>query len=241
VSTTFTEAAVAFAGVMTVIEVALTFVISVPVVPPKVTAVVPVKLVPVIVTAVPPASPPEFGDKVEIVGVSTNVKAESEETEPPTPVNVTAIVPAACAGVTTVIEVSLVFVIDVPAVPPNVTADVPVKFVPVIVTVVPPAIGPAANPVAASTDEIVGVPINLNPPELVAVPPAVVNATSLAPAVPDGVVTVTEVALTLVSEVPALPSKVTLVVADKLVPVIVTVVDPAVGPLDGDTELIVGA
>ena len=76
---------------------------------------------------------------------------------------------------------------------------------------------------------------------LVAEPPAVVKTTSTAPAVLAGVTTVTDVALTLVSVVPAVPPKVTPVVAVKLVPVIVTVVEPAVGPLDGDTELIVGA
>ena len=76
---------------------------------------------------------------------------------------------------------------------------------------------------------------------LVAEPPAVVNTTSTAPAALAGVTTVTDVALILVSDVPAVPPKVTLVVADKFVPVIVTVVDPAVGPLTGDTEVIVGA
>ena len=35
-------------------------------------------------------------------------------------------------------EVALTFETEVPATPPKVTADVPVKFVPVIVTVVPP-------------------------------------------------------------------------------------------------------
>ena len=77
-------------------------------------------------------------------------------TLPPDVVNTTFSAPAALAGVTTVIEVALVLTIDVPAVPPNVTADVPVKLVPVIVTVVPPAVGPEANPVADNTDVIVG-------------------------------------------------------------------------------------
>ena len=63
-------------------------------------------------------------------------------TEPPAPVNTTSTAAAALAGVTTVTEVALTFVIEVPAVPPNVTAEVPVKFVPVIVTVVEPAVGP---------------------------------------------------------------------------------------------------
>ena len=49
-------------------------------------------------------------------------------------------------------EVALTLVIEVPAVPPNVTDDVPVKFVPVIVTVVEPAVGPLSG----ETLEIVG-------------------------------------------------------------------------------------
>ena len=77
-------------------------------------------------------------------------------TAPPDPVSTTFNAPAAFAGVTTVTDVSLTLVIVVPAVPLNVTADVPVKLVPVIVTVVPPAVGPEANPVADNTDEIVG-------------------------------------------------------------------------------------
>ena len=76
---------------------------------------------------------------------------------------------------------------------------------------------------------------------LVTEPPAVVNTTLTAPAVLAGVMTVTDVALTFVSDVPAVPPNVTPVVAVKLVPVIVTVVEPAVGPLNGDTDVIVGA
>ena len=158
-------------------------------------------------------------------------------TEPPAPVNTTFTAPAALAGVTTVTEVALEFVIEVPAVPPNVTDDVPVKFVPVIVTVVEPAVGPLDG----DTEEIVGAATKVNPPVLVTGPPAVVNTTSTAAAALAGVTTVTEVALTFVRDVPAVPPNVTPVVAVKLVPVIVTVVPPAVGPLDGDTELIVGA
>ena len=73
-------------------------------------------------------------------------------TEPPTVVNTTFTAPAALAGVTTVTDVALTFVIVVPAVPPNVTAEVPDKFVPVIVTVVEPAVGPDDG----NTEVIVG-------------------------------------------------------------------------------------
>ena len=77
-------------------------------------------------------------------------------TEPPEPVNTTFTAPAVLAGVTTVTEVALELTIDVPAVPPKFTAEVPVKLVPVIVTVVLPAVGPEANPVPDNTEVIVG-------------------------------------------------------------------------------------
>ena len=73
-------------------------------------------------------------------------------TEPPEPVSTTFTAPAALAGVTIVTEVALTLVIDVPAVPPNITDVVPVRLVPVIVTVVPPLVGPDTG----DTDEIVG-------------------------------------------------------------------------------------
>ena len=57
---------------------------------------------------------------------------------------VTAIVtgPAACAGVTAVRVVALETLNDVTGVPPKLTAVAPVKFVPVRVRVVPPAVAP---------------------------------------------------------------------------------------------------
>jgi len=57
-------------------------------------------------------------------------------------VTVTSTVPAASAGETAVIDVALFTVKLAAAVPPNVTAVAPVRFVPVIVTVVPPVVGP---------------------------------------------------------------------------------------------------
>ena len=57
---------------------------------------------------------------------------------------VTAIVtgPAACAGVTAVILVALAILKEVAGVPPTLTAVAPVKFVPVRVMDVPPAVPP---------------------------------------------------------------------------------------------------
>jgi hypothetical protein len=57
-------------------------------------------------------------------------------------VTVTVAAPAACAGVVAVILVLLTTTTLVAAVPPNVTVAPVAKFVPVIVTAVPPAAGP---------------------------------------------------------------------------------------------------
>jgi hypothetical protein len=57
-------------------------------------------------------------------------------------VTVAVTAPAACAGVVAVIVVLLATTTFVAAVPPNVTVAPAAKFVPVIVTAVPPAIGP---------------------------------------------------------------------------------------------------
>ena len=76
---------------------------------------------------------------------------------------------------------------------------------------------------------------------MVAVPPAVVTATLLAPAVPVGVLAVMEVALTITTLVAAMPPTVTLVAPVKLAPVIVNAVPAASGPETGLTVVMVGA
>ena len=73
-------------------------------------------------------------------------------TDPPEPVNTTFTALAVPDGVTTVIEVALTLTIEVPDAPPNVTAEVPVKLVPVIVTDVPPLVEPDEG----ATEVIVG-------------------------------------------------------------------------------------
>jgi hypothetical protein len=64
---------------------------------------------------------------------------------PPGVVTVISTVPAEPAGLVAVIEVGLFTVYDAATVLPNFTPVAPVKPVPVIVTEVPPAIGPAAG------------------------------------------------------------------------------------------------
>ena len=79
---------------------------------------------------------------------------------PPAVVTVTSTVPAVPAGLVAVICVAVSLTI-VAGVVPNSTAVAPVRFVPVIVTVVPPAVGPdvGLTPVtvgAADVGELVG-------------------------------------------------------------------------------------
>ena len=67
-----------------------------------------------------------------------------------------------------------------------------------------------------------------------------VTITSLAPAVPAGVVAVMVVGLTTVTLVAELPPTVTVAPVMKLVPEIVIGVPPAAGPEVGDTAVTVG-
>jgi uncharacterized protein GlcG (DUF336 family) len=116
-------------------------------VPPKVTLVVPVKFAPAIVTFVPTV--PLVGAKDEIVGAGgVTVNAVALVAVPPGAV--TAIVPlVALLGTVAVSDVSETTANDA-FVPANLTAVVPVKPVPVIVTFVP------TGPLAGLNDVIVG-------------------------------------------------------------------------------------
>ena len=76
--------------------------------------------------------------------------------------------------------------------------------------------------------------------EVTEVPPGVVTVTSTVPALPAGAVAVTEVADLTVNEAAAVAPKLTAEALVRLVPVMVTVVPPAVGPALGLTEVSVG-
>ena len=73
------------------------------------------------------------------------------------------------------------------------------------------------------------------------VPPAVVTRTLAVPALPGGVVAVIVVELTTMTFVAAAPPMVTAVAPVRLVPVIVTLVPPSVGPVAGEMPVTVGA
>ena len=73
------------------------------------------------------------------------------------------------------------------------------------------------------------------------VPPGVVTNTLAVPALPAGVVAVSEVELTMVTAVAAMPPIVTAVAPVKSVPVMATDCPPASGPDDGLMDVTVGA
>ena len=70
------------------------------------------------------------------------MKDENASLGPPSVVTIMPTAPALCAGVIQVIVVLFTTLIVVAAIPSNVTDVAPVKFVPVIVTLVPPAMLP---------------------------------------------------------------------------------------------------
>ena len=104
------------------------------------------------------------------------MKVPADVAVPPTVVALTVTAPLP-AGATAVIWVAELTVKLVAAVPPNFTAVAPVKFVPVMVTLVPPVAGPdvGARPV------IVGAGTKVKVPTEVPVPPPVVTLTVTEP------------------------------------------------------------
>ncbi|OEZ89314.1 hypothetical protein JAB6_01280 [Janthinobacterium sp. HH104] len=134
-------------GAVAVICVALLTVKPVAAVAPKVTAVAPVKPVPVMVTLVPPAVEPAVGEMLVTVGagIYVNWLAAPVALVPPLAVTVTFTVPATPAGDVAVMVVALTTVMATPLLAPNFSAVTPVKPVPVMVTAVPPVLGPDAG------------------------------------------------------------------------------------------------
>ena len=206
--------------------------------PPTVTEA-PLKLVPTTVMAVPPNVVPKVGAMLAIVGAGTTyVNALVKVAVPPAVVTATFCAPAVPAGVAAVNEVPEPFTTTLVAVePPTVTAA-PIKLVPTTVMVVPPKV----VPVVGDTLARVGVDdaIYVNAPVLVTGPLIVFTTTSFKPAVPAGVTAIicdSNLLVMLAKE----PPTSTLVAPSKLLPVIVIVVAPVVGPVTGLTSEMVGA
>jgi hypothetical protein len=164
------------------------------------------------------------------------MKAVARVVDPPGVVTVTDTLPAAWALVTAVIVDPVTTVKDFAVVGPNVTEVAPVKWMPVMVTVVPPVAGPPGG----VTPVTFGLVMKVNADPLENGPPAAANATATGPPVWAGVFTVSFVGPVTWTVVPGVPPKVTAAVPVRLVPLIVTTVPPAVGPLVGEIVETVG-
>lgn len=108
----------------------------------------PINPAPVISTAVPPVVEPEVGVMELITGAGWYSKV-SEPSVPPGVAMLIGTVPARCAGVTASSSVSLTTVKLEAWVVPNFTLVVPVRPVPVIVTLLLPARTPVVGDTAA--------------------------------------------------------------------------------------------
>jgi hypothetical protein len=212
------------------IEVDDTTVNEVTGVPPNVITEVPVKFVPVMLITAPAAA--LVGAKDVMVGEGTdeggiNIKP-ARNALPPGVVRLTA--PVAPVPTIATIEVDETTVNEVTGVPPNVIAEVPVKFVPVMLMIAPAAAVVGANVV------IVGAPTKINPPSE-ALPPGVVRLTE--PVAPVPTIATIEVEETTVNEVTGVPPNVIAEVPVKFVPVMLMTAPAAA--VTGAKLVIVGA
>ena len=218
-------------AVTDVSEITVTLVAAVK---PNVTAVVPVKALPVIVTVVPTGPLPGKKDITTGTG-GTTVNWLPLGVLPPGVVTVMVSPPNAVPAATiAVIDVSEFTVTLVAAVDPKLTADTPVRPLPMIVTVVPTGPPPGEKEVTTGTGgtTVNWLPLGVLPPGVVTVmvsPPNVVPGPTFA------VTDVSEITVTLVA---AVEPNVTAVVPVKALPVIVTVVPT--GPLPGKKEVTTG-
>ena len=218
---------VAPGGTPAVIFVPL-FTVKVADVPLNFTELAPVKFVPVMATLVPVV--PVVGVKLVIVGaLAVTVKALGEAALPPGVV--TRIEPVVAPAGTLVVICVALFTVKVADVPLKESADAPVKFVPVMDTLVPEA------PLVGVKLEIVGAAaLTVKFPDEVTVPPGAVS--EIFPVVaPGGTAAVICVAL-LIVKVAAVRLKETVVAPARLVPVMVTLAPTT--PLAGAKLAIVG-
>ena len=155
-------------------------------VPARLTDVAPVKFVPVITTLLPAAPLPGLNPLIEGNGGTVTVKFTAAVAVPPAVVtdHFPVEAPAGTVAVTCVAETTE----NDATVPFSFTDEAPAKFVPVIVTDVPP------GPDVGLNELIVGAgTVTVNEPTLVAVPPGVVTL-QVPLAAPEGTVTVIWVA-----------------------------------------------
>src|SRR5262249_25820865 len=159
---------------------------------------------------------------------------------PPAVVTVTSTVPTP-VGEVAVIWLALSTVKEPAALLPNLTAVAPEKLVPVMVTLLPPDVGPVfgltlatvGGPTCACTSPYWSAALR----GLATTAPATVTGTASMPAGEVGVIWVVRLR---VKEPAALLPNLTAVTSEKLVPVMVTLVPPCIGPVFGLTLATVG-
>lgn len=205
--------------------VADTIVSELAIVPPKVTEVASVKFVPVIVTVVPLTA--VVGVKDVMAGAGKNVKSPSVAEPSGVVTSTTPVEPDPTMAVMLVDDTT---VKELAAIPPNVTDVAPLRFVPVIFTVVPLLALVGVN------DVMEGPPMNTYPFKA-PVPPGPVTDTL--PDEPLPTVAIILVDDTTVNDAAAVTPNLTTVASVKLVPLIVTVA-PA-PEVVGVNEVTVGA
>jgi len=228
------------AGEVALIEVADTKVTVDAAVAPNFTVVAPeTNPVPVRVTTVPPATGPLVTFSPVTVGAARYVYwfAVALAEVPADVVTVTFTIPAVPAGAVALIDVVETNVTAVPTLAPNFTVVAPeTNPVPVRVTTVPPPAGPLVGLSAVTVGAVRYVKLTT----LVEVPLGVVTVTVAAPTAPAGEVAVISVAeLTTTLDAEFAPNF-TPVAPVKFVPVMVTDVPPAAGPLVGLNNVTVG-
>ncbi len=222
---TLTRPVVAPAGTVAWIAVA-ELTVKLPLTPLNATAVAPVKLVPLMVTLVP--TTPLAGAKLAIVGGLTTVNELLLVAVPPGVVTLSGPVVAPAGTVAWIAVAELT--VNVALTPLNATAEAPVKFVPLIVTLIPTA------PLVGAKLAIVGGLTTVNELLLVAVPPGVVTLSRpvVAPAGTVAWIAVAELTVKLALT----PLNATAVAPVKFVPLMVTLIPT--GPLVGAKLVIVG-
>jgi hypothetical protein len=166
------------------------------------------------------------------------VKAVGLEPVPRVVATETATMPGAWAGVVAVTLVGDVTWTAVAVVEPNMTVVVPVRWVPVMVTLVPPVV----DPVVGVTDVTAGPGVTkVKAVGLEPVPCVVLTETVTLPGAWAGVVAVTFVGDVTCTDVAVVKPNVTVVVPVRCTPVMITLVPPVVDPEVGVTVVTVGA
>jgi hypothetical protein len=173
---------------------------------------------------------------------ATNLK-NPEEIPVPTALVILILSVPACSGLVLALIVCVLMTVKLAAVSvvvgPNLTTVAPMKFVPVIVTVVPPRV----EPLVGVKLTMIGMPAvtNVKLAVEVAVPPEVVTLIFTVPAACALVLATTLLVPVTEKLVAGVVPNVTEVAPFRLVPVMATVVPPLVDPLVGVNEVMVGA